>query len=208
MPAPLLFLLSGLTQYVGAAVAVRLFGTLAPTTVAWLRIAIAAVLLLVWARPWRAPLRGRRLATAAVFGVVLGVATGLRGASLGMAAALLPLGIAMLLRPDWLPVALMVTVFAEAFTIGGVSISRAAGPLALGLLALQIRHDTPARLRDLDWPLAWCIGLYALWAFASPQFSGTKPPTAFIASMLIIAALGTEPPRFIADHSCETMISA
>ena len=74
MPAPLLFLLSGLTQYVGAAVAVRLFGTLPPTTIAWLRVAIAAVVLLAWARPWRAsqrPLRGRRLATAAAFGIVL-----------------------------------------------------------------------------------------------------------------------------------------
>ena len=71
----MLFLLSRLTQYVGAAVAVRLFGTLAPTTIAWLRIAIAAVVLLAWARPWRASsrasLRGRRLVTAAVFGVVL-----------------------------------------------------------------------------------------------------------------------------------------
>jgi inner membrane transporter RhtA len=67
----LLFVLSGLTQYVGAAVAVRLFGTLPATTIAWLRIAISALILLLWARPWRAPLRGRRLATAAAFGVVL-----------------------------------------------------------------------------------------------------------------------------------------
>ena len=71
MPAPLLFLLSGLSQYAGAAVAVRLFGTLPPPTVAWLRVAISAVVLLAWARPWRARLRGRRLATAAAFGVVL-----------------------------------------------------------------------------------------------------------------------------------------
>lgn len=71
MPAPLLFLLSGLSQYVGAAVAVRLFGTLPPPTVAWLRVAISAVVLLAWARPWRARLGGRRLVTAAVFGVVL-----------------------------------------------------------------------------------------------------------------------------------------
>ena len=91
MPAPLLFLLSGLTQYVGAAVAVRLFGTLPPTTVAWLRIAIAAVVLLAWARPWRAPLRGRRLATAAAFGVVLAA----MNASFYLAIAHLPLGTAV-----------------------------------------------------------------------------------------------------------------
>ncbi|HEY0119300.1 MAG TPA: EamA family transporter [Cellulomonas sp.] len=91
MPAPLLFLLSGLTQYVGAAVAVRLFGTLPPTTVAWLRIAIAAVVLLAWARPWRAPLRGRRLATAAAFGVVLAA----MNVSFYLAIAHLPLGTAV-----------------------------------------------------------------------------------------------------------------
>ena len=73
MPAPLLFALSGLTQYVGAAVAVRVFGTLTPATVAWLRVTIAAVVLLLWRRPWRT--RGLwtwpALRTAIVFGVVL-----------------------------------------------------------------------------------------------------------------------------------------
>ena len=91
MPAPLLFVLSGLTQYVGAAVAVRLFGTLPPPTIAWLRIAIAAVILLAWARPWRAHLRGRRLATAAVFGVVLAA----MNVSFYLAIARLPLGTAV-----------------------------------------------------------------------------------------------------------------
>jgi inner membrane transporter RhtA len=91
VPAPLLFVLSGLTQYVGAAVAVRLFGTLPPTAIAWLRIAIAAVILLAWARPWRARLRGRRLATAALFGVVL---AGMN-VSFYIAIAHLPLGTAV-----------------------------------------------------------------------------------------------------------------
>lgn len=91
MPAPLLFLLSGLSQYVGAAVAVRLFGTLPPPTVAWLRVAISAVVLLGWARPWRARLRGRRLATAAVFGVVLAA----MNVTFYIAIAHLPLGTAV-----------------------------------------------------------------------------------------------------------------
>lgn len=91
MPAPLLFVLSGLTQYVGAAVAVRLFGELPPSTVAWLRIAISAVILLAWARPWREPLHGRRLAMAAVFGVVLAA----MNVSFYVAIAHLPLGTAV-----------------------------------------------------------------------------------------------------------------
>ena len=73
MPAPLLFALSGLTQYVGAAVAVRVFGTLTPATVAWLRVTVSALVLLVWRRPWRATglWSWPALRTAIVFGIVL-----------------------------------------------------------------------------------------------------------------------------------------
>lgn len=75
MPAPLLFVLSGLTQYVGAALAVGIFGTIAAGSVAWLRITVAALVLLVWRRPWRS--RGvwtwPELRTAVVFGLVLAV---------------------------------------------------------------------------------------------------------------------------------------
>jgi inner membrane transporter RhtA len=73
VPAPLLFALSGLTQYVGAAVAVRVFGTLTPATVAWLRVTVSALVLLVWRRPWRTTGLWSWLAlrTAVVFGIVL-----------------------------------------------------------------------------------------------------------------------------------------
>jgi inner membrane transporter RhtA len=73
VPAPLLFILSGLTQYLGAALAVGIFGTIAASTVAWLRIAVAAVVLLLWRRPWRSRFTRQDLRTAVVFGVVLGV---------------------------------------------------------------------------------------------------------------------------------------
>lgn len=71
MPAPLLFVLSGLTQYVGAALAVGIFGTIAASSVAWLRIAISAVVLVGWQRPWRVRWSLPDLRVAAVFGVVL-----------------------------------------------------------------------------------------------------------------------------------------
>ncbi|WP_315096068.1 EamA family transporter [uncultured Cellulomonas sp.] len=73
MPAPLLFVLSGLTQYLGAALAVGIFGVVAASTVAWLRIAVAALVLVAWRRPWRLAWGGRDLRTAVVFGVVLAV---------------------------------------------------------------------------------------------------------------------------------------
>ena len=71
MPAPLLFVLSGLTQYAGAALAVGLFATVAAPTVAWLRILVAAVVLVAWRRPWRTRWTRRDLGTVLLFGVVL-----------------------------------------------------------------------------------------------------------------------------------------
>jgi inner membrane transporter RhtA len=55
LPAPLLFVVGGVSMYVGAALAVGLFAQVSPAGVAWLRLAGAAVVLGVW-----------RLATAVV----------------------------------------------------------------------------------------------------------------------------------------------
>lgn len=96
MPAPLLFVLSGLTQYLGAAIAVGLFDVLPPAVVAWLRLAVAAVVLLLWRRPWRS--RGlwtrRAVLTTVLFGVVLGV----MNVSFYVAIDHLPLGTAVALE--------------------------------------------------------------------------------------------------------------
>ena len=46
LPAPLLFVIGGLSRYLGAAAAVRLFGVPDPAAVAWLRQLGAAVVLL------------------------------------------------------------------------------------------------------------------------------------------------------------------
>lgn len=71
VPAPLLFLFSGVTQYVGAGLAVGLFTVVPATAVAWSRIAVAAVVLVAWARPWRTRWDGPALRSAILFGVVL-----------------------------------------------------------------------------------------------------------------------------------------
>ncbi len=71
VPAPLLFLASGLTQYCGAAIAVGLFAVLAAPAVAWWRILVSAVVLVAWRRPWRQSWSRRDLLAAAVFGLVL-----------------------------------------------------------------------------------------------------------------------------------------
>jgi inner membrane transporter RhtA len=71
VPAPLMFLFSGLAQYGGAALAVALFAVIASPTVAWLRIAVAALVLLAWRRPWRARWTRADLLAAVAFGIVL-----------------------------------------------------------------------------------------------------------------------------------------
>lgn len=64
------FIVGAVSQYVGAALAVFLFTTADPAAVAWLRAAGAAVVLLVWRRPWRQRWTRRGLGIAAGFGVV------------------------------------------------------------------------------------------------------------------------------------------
>ncbi|GAA4716269.1 EamA family transporter [Isoptericola chiayiensis] len=71
VPAPALFLVSGLTLYLGAAVAVGLFETLGAPTVSWWRIVLAAVVLLAWRRPWRRRWTRADLGHAALFGIAL-----------------------------------------------------------------------------------------------------------------------------------------
>jgi inner membrane transporter RhtA len=94
VPAPAMFMLSAVSQYVGAAVAVGLFVHMPATTVAWWRLAVSAVLLVAWRRPWRAPWTLRTLAGSALFGVVLGAMNLLFYAAI----AHLPLGTAVSLE--------------------------------------------------------------------------------------------------------------
>ncbi len=91
VPAPALFLVSGLAQYGGAALAVALFAVVASPTVAWLRIAVAAVVLLAWRRPWRSRWTRGDLLAAAGFGIVLAA----MNVSFYVAIDVLPLGTAV-----------------------------------------------------------------------------------------------------------------
>jgi inner membrane transporter RhtA len=76
LPPHVYFLVSAVFHYLGPALAVLLFGQIAPLGVAWLRIASAAAVFALWRRPgrlwriWRAsPARGRWLLV--LFGFVL-----------------------------------------------------------------------------------------------------------------------------------------
>src|SRR5699024_9267805 len=94
VPAPVLFVLSGISMYLGAAVAVRLFEVATPAGVAWLRCLGAALVLLLWRRPGKGAWRGRQLLLAAAFGVV----TAAMNVVFYAAIARLPLGTAVALE--------------------------------------------------------------------------------------------------------------
>ena len=64
------FMAGAVSQYLGAAVGVFLFETTEPATVAWLRSAAAALVLLAWRRPWRRAWTWRSTGAAAAFGLV------------------------------------------------------------------------------------------------------------------------------------------
>ncbi|HEX2301582.1 MAG TPA: EamA family transporter, partial [Pseudonocardiaceae bacterium] len=91
IPAPLLFVLGGASLYSGAALAVLLFDQLTPAGVAWLRMLVAAAVLVAWRRPARSAWQGNRLFLAGCFGL----ATGLMNVAFYEAIARLPLGTAV-----------------------------------------------------------------------------------------------------------------
>lgn len=94
VPAPLLFVAGGVSMYIGAAVAVWLFGEISPAGVAWLRQLGAALVLLAWRRPGRRAWRGKVFWLAAVFGLV----TAMMNIAFYESAARLPLGTAVALE--------------------------------------------------------------------------------------------------------------
>jgi len=116
VPAPLLFVVGGGSMYLGAALAVSLFDRVSPAGVAWLRMLVAALVLLAWRRPGRRAWTGRGLLLAAGFGL----ATGLMNVAFYEAIARLPLG----------------TVVAVEFF----------GPVAVAALGSRTRRDIAALL--------------------------------------------------------------
>lgn len=70
IPAPLVFIASGITQYLGAAIASTiLFAVMVPYAVAWWRVFIAAILLLAIRRPWRRQVTKKLLISSGIMGI-------------------------------------------------------------------------------------------------------------------------------------------
>lgn len=66
-----LFVVSGISQYAGAAIAVLTFEALAPTGVAWWRVLGAGIIIVLLRRSWRRGWDRRSLVLAGAFGIAL-----------------------------------------------------------------------------------------------------------------------------------------
>ena len=88
LPAPLIFVASSLSQYLGAGLAVSLFSLMPSMTVAWGRLVVGAAVLVALRRPWRRAWTRRTLLVATAFGV----ATATMNVIFYAAISLLPLG--------------------------------------------------------------------------------------------------------------------
>ena len=152
VPAPALFVASGLTQYLGAAVAIGLFTRVPPATVAWLRLVVGALVLLAWRRPWRRRWGRRELAAAAAFGVALGA----MNVTFYLAIADLPLGTAVAIEFIG-PVAVAALTGSGWRERVGIALA-AAGVVTLAGVTLGLGPDGSAT------GLVWILAAAGCWA--------------------------------------------
>jgi inner membrane transporter RhtA len=148
VPAPALFVLGGLSMYVGAALAVSLFEVLTPTAVAVLRLLGAAAVLLAWRRPRRAAWRGRRLVRAVAFGL----ATALMNLAFYEAIARLPLGTAVAVE------------FCGPVAVAAVASRRPRDVAAVVMAAVGVLLIADVRWSGSPAGVVWALAAAAMWA--------------------------------------------
>lgn len=152
IPPPLFIVASGLIQYVGAAIAVLLFDRIAPASLAWCRVVIAALILLVWRRPWREGLTRRDLWFSALFGVVL---TSMN-TCFYQAIAVLPLGSAVSI--EFLGPVAVALVRGRGWMPRLAAIFALAGVVSIGGLGVDLTQESQRV------GVAWILGAAASWA--------------------------------------------
>jgi O-antigen ligase len=131
--------------------------------------------------------RQPRPAAWAALGLALAVALGLASAqSTKVAVALAVLAVvvgAVAVRPSALLVVLVVTLFVEAFSLGGLTVSRIVAPVALVVVVAEwVRGARPR----IDAQLGW-VAAYAVWALASLLWTADPARTADLLASLAIA---------------------
>jgi inner membrane transporter RhtA len=148
VPAPVLFIVGGVSMYVGAALAVGLFDRLPPTAVAVLRLFGAAAVLIAWRRPGRAAWRGARLARAVAFGL----ATALMNIAFYEAIARLPLGTAVAIE------------FCGPVAVAAASSRRPRDVAAVLFAAVGVLLIADVRWSGSPAGVLWALGAASMWA--------------------------------------------
>lgn len=184
MPAPALFVVGGVSMYVGAALAVGLFDLLAPTVVALCRLVGAAVVLLAWRRPGRAACRGRRLGRAVAFGLTTA------GMNLAFyeAIARLPLGTAVAIE------------FCGPVLVAAAAARRARDVAAVALAAAGVLLIADVRWSGSPAGVLWALAAAALWALyivLGKRVAGAGNGLDDMAVGFAVAAVGLSPLLFV-----------
>lgn len=130
IPPEALFVVSAVSQYVGASIAVGLFERVEPATVAWFRVVGAAIALLVFSRGVGQNWDRRSLAGVAVFGVATAAMNlffylAINHIDLGKGVAIEfigPIAVAAVLTRTMRNAAALVLTMAGVVTLGGVEI--------------------------------------------------------------------------------------
>ncbi len=148
VPAPVLFVIGGMSMYAGAALAVGLFAVLPPTVVALLRMLGAAAVLLAWRRPGRAAWRGARLLRAGAFGG----ATALMNVAFYEAIARLPLGTVVAIE------------FCGPVLVAAVASRRPRDVGAVVLAAAGVLLIADVRWSGSPSGVLWALAAAAMWA--------------------------------------------
>ena len=147
-PAPVLFVIGAVSMYAGAALAVGLFGVLAPAAVAVLRMLGAAACCWRGAAPAAAAWRGARLLRAAAFGL----ATAGMNIAFYEAIARLPLGTAVAVE------------FCGPVAVAAVASRRPRDVAAVVLAAVGVALIADVRWSGSPSGVLWALAAAALWA--------------------------------------------
>ncbi|MGB1823829.1 MAG: EamA family transporter [Ilumatobacteraceae bacterium] len=138
LPPEGLFVISAVSQYVGASIAVSVFDRVAPQTVGWLRVVGASVALLLIARPRPRSWGRERLMGAAVFGIATAAMNlffylAIARIDLGKSVAIEfigPIAVAAAATRSWRNAAALATAVIGVGVLGGVEL----GDETLGVL--------------------------------------------------------------------------
>ena len=105
------------------------------------------------------------VAAAIASGAAIGLAVALSQTTYALLIVLIPLLVVMFLRLEWVPILVVITMFAEALSTGSVTLSRAVGPLAV--LAMLLGLPGRSRVRLPRYGVLIAVIAYAGWATAS-----------------------------------------